>query len=45
MTARELVEEGVSYLSFSSDVNMLVDQAAQAAESIRTGTRAMDTSA
>ncbi|TCJ19984.1 hypothetical protein E0L93_03285 [Rubrobacter taiwanensis] len=33
--AKELVKEGVRYLSFSSDVNMLVDQAAAAAAVIR----------
>jgi 4-hydroxy-2-oxoheptanedioate aldolase len=35
--AKELVREGVRYLSFSSDVNMIVDQAAVAAGLIRTG--------
>lgn len=38
--ARELVGEGVRYLSFSSDVNMLVDHAAGAAKTIREETLA-----
>jgi 4-hydroxy-2-oxoheptanedioate aldolase len=33
--ARELVSEGMRYLSFSSDVNMLIDYAARSAEAIR----------
>lgn len=40
--AEELIEEGVSYLSFSSDVNLLIDPLSRTAESLRAGVERTD---